>query len=408
MFSYSKSDLYLHHGGSVSFLSTVPNNTRDHVCCRLLTELADMRLMLHQAIAIRLPLDNPENGSDCSTYQPQLAQQEAVLTTDDMEAAKESMRAEAQRIASLQALASDSRNHLHLVEAYRKFCAAALPGVTTQTVRPGGQVQLKKACVAMGLKESMWGSLKALLNKTISLGTRPRWASMFITAIYKWHCSNNTEDSPFEEVMLDSGDSPFELAPEPSVMSTWYARVPPMARVTTLSGHLTFTLAAGAVREIALNQQYHLLFPDSWSSEHPILNFYYSNEGQDLSTAWRLDSAEFTPDLASLVEIKNCFVARDVFSQVGDRGRYTLTVQETHPDLRQCRIAIIINVPTGFIGSNKHNNLTKRATEQEVHLLYWQAQTEDELRGYIALIQRWQTSCRQNIPFCSHELALLR
>jgi len=371
----------------------------------MLAELADLRQMLHRALSIRLPLDNESNGGGCSTYQPQLAEQETVSTTDDMEEAKAQMRAEAQRIAALQALASDSGNHLHLVEAYRKFCFAAMPHI--KAVSLSGEVQLKAACAAMGLATSVAGSLKQLLNRKMSLTTRPRWASLFITAIYKWYCADTTEDSSFEEIMGDAGDSPFELLPPPSIHAAWYKRVPPVARVTSLNGHLSFTLADGKGRELSMNQQYHLLCPDSWSPEHPTLNLYYSDEDQDGRVAWRLDSAEFTIDLASLLEIKDCIVARDVFSQVGDNGRYTLSVRKAQPDLCQCRIAIIINVPTGFAGSTRHKNLSKRAAEQEVHLLYWQAQTEDELKGYMALILRWQTSCRQNVPFWKHDIALL-
>jgi len=87
-----------------------------------------------------------------------------------------------------------------------------------------------------------------------------------------------------------------------------------------------YTLAEGEQREISWNQQLHLVLPSSFNAEHPTLNLYFSQAEQDLNIAWRIDSAEFTLDLVSLIEGKNCINCQDIFSQIGDHGRYTKSV----------------------------------------------------------------------------------
>ena len=160
-----------------------------------------------------------------------------------------------------------------------------------------------------------------------------------------------------------------------------------------------YTLAEGEQREISWNQQLHLVLPSSFNAEHPTLNLYFSQAEQDLNCAWRIDSAEFTADLISLIEGKNCFVCHDIFSQIGDQGRYTKSVATYKSGTKMCRIGILINVPDLFEESLKYRNLERRAKSQEVHLLYWQPKSKADVDEYMALIQSWQASCRRGQPF---------
>ena len=174
-----------------------------------------------------------------------------------------------------------------------------------------------------------------------------------------------------------------------------------------------YTLAEGEQRETSWNQtswnqQLHLVLPSSFNAEHPTLNLYFSQAEQDLNIAWRIDSAEFTPDLVSLIEGKNCFNCHDIFSQIGDQGRYTKSVATYKSGTKMCRIGILINVPDLFEESLKYRNLERRAKSQEVHLLYWKPNCKEDVDKYMELIQSWQASCRRGQPFEQHLKALMK
>ena len=83
------------------------------------------------------------------------------------------------------------------------------------------------------------------------------------------------------------------------------------------------------------------------------------------------------------VELKNTLVGSHIFGQVGDRGRYTISLTACHPELPQCRIGVLIDVPSGFEESLKYRRLIREAAEQHVHLLFWQPKSKYDVDRYI-------------------------
>jgi hypothetical protein len=172
-----------------------------------------------------------------------------------------------------------------------------------------------------------------------------------------------------------------------------------------LGAQVSYTLAKGLQPELAVNKEFHIAMPTTFKPEHPTLNLHISAEDQTTNLQWKLDSSEFRDDLVTAIELKNTIVCPLIFGKVGIRGRYcnTCSIEATHPNLTQCRVGVLINVPLGFADSLKYTRLVKEAALQHVHLLYWQPKSKSDVDGYVATIKGWQTSCRQQVPFAQHK-----
>ena len=224
----------------------------------------------------------------------------------------------AQRVTALQAMACERRNHDHVVTAWKSWSKAAGHGFFLWSMKP-----MKRMVVELGFQESNWGSIRNLLtNRLPNQGPYGKWASALITAIFVWSHKNQIEfDFEGDEESEGAEASCFTFNVNKSSMELWYKRCAPTVRITILRNNLKYTLAEGAQRELSWNQQLHLVLPPSFKAEHPTLNLYFAQAEQDLNIAWRIDSAEFTLDLVSLIEGKNCINCHDIFSQIGDQGR---------------------------------------------------------------------------------------
>ena len=373
--------------------------------CRLQQEVERLRELLERLLTVK---DQETNDENC--FVPQMGCSPMPTCDNDeivVEHQKQCLIEEAQRLSTLQALAMDPRNHKHLVSCYVQFLEKSK--LTFKTASKFGEAMVKKVCPLLNFDIKTARTLSDLLKGKLAEQSRPRWSAALVSALYGWGCRNNlyTDDpiSLFEDDSYNTADSPFDLQPPlpASALSRWYARVAPTVRITSLNGCKTYTLASGIAPELQVNKEFHIVMPSSFTSETPTLNLHMSAAYQTGSIAWKLDSAEFTVDLVTAVELKNTFVGSHIFGQVGYRGRYTNSINACHPELPQCRIGVLINVPSGFGESLKYRRLIREAAEQHVHVLFWQPKSKSDVDGYISIIKGWQTSCRQQVPFAQHK-----
>ena len=164
-------------------------------------------------------------------------------------------------------------------------------------------------------------------------------------------------------------------------------------------------MRSGVIRELAADQELHRVLPASFKSERGTVNLYASvediNNGQ---VSWRIDSSELTSDLMTAIEMKVAYRCRAIFGQIGSTGRYTQSLRTQHPDLPQCRIGILINVPKGFNDLLKYRKLIQTSQEQEVHLLFWKPVSRMCIETMLKLVESWQDACRKIVPFDKHHV----
>ena len=415
-----QTDQHLHGSGSVIFLSRMINLSRyfGYVCslflCRLRQDVVSMLQLLQRLLTVNLNL-NAENAEN-SSYVPRLltTPPEPITTQPStsegqmsisLEQQKRNLVETAQKMSTLQAFAVDPANHRHLVQCYSTF-------VDKNNLHTSGlllgEVTMRKACTLLNLDIISACSLVQFMKDKMHSTRRSQWAKVMITALYEWQCENQFEDDPlkvFEDDSYNHEGNPFDLQPPlpQSDLSRWYARLPPTIRITKLGEQVSYTLANGVQPELAVNKEFHIAMPTTFKPEHPTLNLHISAEDQTTNLQWKLDSCEFTDDLVTAIELKNTIVCSLIFGQVGIRGRYTCSIEATHPNLTQCRVGVLLNVPLGFADSLKHARLVQEAALQHVHLLYWQPKSKSDVDGYVATIKGWQTSCRQQVPFAQHK-----